>query len=343
MKNVVFGILLSIIVVFCNSCGETKIQVNGMQSTVRSVISGNQIELQSGTKVVLLGVKNSENGKKYLEKHVKGKKVVLISDSHQPQFISSHLTTVHAYVRVVGEKGCVQNKILQSRLANVNTALDCDSLQSFVNACKAKQHPLMTSSELNTYMKPATFAIYTENSVGTGFFINDNGLALTNNHVLDGTEDAIICFFGEDGKLDRTNVHPINRIIKTFSDGDKIDYTIFIVHLDNGVKCSYMPLVEHRANDGEDIAKLGCPVGEIGNFQTGVLSNYNEGYITHSIASNHGDSGGPIVNFRGEVVGINQSIQFNYNIGEQAKGIAYAVDALYIRNILDNLGIEYGR
>lgn len=342
MKKVMYLFTICATMFLCTNCSSSKIQVNGMQSTVRSIISGKELELQNGTKVVLLGVKDSENSKKYLEQHVKGKRVTIISDSKQPQFINTYLTTIYAYVRVNGEKGCVQNKLLPTRLTKVNMALQCDSLASFIEACKVKRHPIMSSSELLTYMKPATFCIKTESGTGTGFFINDNGLALTNNHVLDGSEYAVVCFFGEDGKLDGSNIHPISRIIRTYNNNDKIDYTIFMVQLDNS-KCHYLPLIEQRENQGEALAKLGCPVGEFGNFQTGVLSNYDNNYIVHSIGANHGDSGGPVVNFRGEVVGINQSIQFNRNIAEQAKGIAYAVDALYIKQILDNLGVEYGR
>lgn len=80
------------------------------------------------------------------------------------------------------------------------------------------------------------------------------------------------------------------------------------------------------------------------------MSNYNEGYFfTHSISSNHGDSGGPVANFYGEVVGINQSIEFNESLTkmsgslQKAEGIAYAVDAMLIRELLDYNGIKYGK
>ena len=201
----------------------------------------------------------------------------------------------------------------------------------------------MNSTELVTYMKPATFQIILEDgSTGTGFFINDNGLALTNNHVLDGTKNAVVCFFGENGTLDQANTRSINGYVLT-SEHEKIDFTVFYVQLRPNEKVRYMPLVSRHAKDGEEVFKLGCPVGKHADFQGGILSNYNDGYFTHSIGTNHGDSGGPIVNKHGEVVGINQSIEFNHVINEQAKGIAYGVDALLIRKVLDDNNIEYGR
>lgn len=344
MKRNYLSMFMCMLTLSFFSCSDTQIQVNGMESKAINIVDGNTVELQNGTKVVLLGIKPSSNSQKYLENHVKGRNVRVIADSRQPQYIKSNLTTVYAYLRVEGERGCVNNKLLLTRQAEINPNQQCDSLRSFSELIKLKRHPMMTTDQLLTYMKPATFCILTESGgMGTGFFISENGLALTNNHVLDGSEGAGVFFFGDDGTIDTSQLHYIKRIVKTYNDGGKIDYTIFIVDLDNNTKCQYLPLIEGRANDGEQIAKLGCPVGELGNFQTGILSNYNENYITHSIGANHGDSGGPVVNYRGEVVGINQSIQFNRTIGEQAKGIAYAVDALYIRQILDNMNIEYGR
>lgn len=325
------------------------IKVDGIQSKVQKVIDGNTIELKNGLHVELLGIKPSEHTKNYLEKQVVGENVTVIADSRQKQYIKSYKTKVKAYVKVKGDKYCISGKLLLNKTAELRQTSVKDSLQAFIEHASKKDRRIMTQSELLIYMKPATFEIIrADGGRGTGFFINDNGLALTNNHVLDGSQEAIICFFGEDGTLDETNYRKINRALLT-SDGSKIDFTVFLVQLDNGEKVRYMPLVEDHIKDGEAIAKIGCPVGTVCNFQTGTLSNYNEGYFTHSISSNHGDSGGPIVNFRGEVVGINQSIEFNSAFSQmtgsvqKAEGIAYGVDAVLIRRVLDENNIEYGR
>ena len=84
-----------------------------------------------------------------------------------------------------------------------------------------------------------------------------------------------------------------------------------------------------------------------------IYKNINSGneylYITHSCGTNNGDSGGPLVNFYAEVVGINQSIQFNEYLSrltgsaQKADGIAYAVDAVTIRRLLKENNIEYDK
>lgn len=353
MKNIIkVSCFLTVLIAFISCGGKGKsgnIKVDGIQSKVQKVLSGNEIELKNGLKVEILGIKPTEHTKDYLKKHVVGENVIVIADSRQKQYIKSYKTRVKAYVKIKGDNYSISGKLLLNKTAELRQTAVKDSLQTFKEHASIRKRRIMTQSELLTYTKPATFEIIrADGGRGTGFFINDNGLALTNNHVLDGSQNAIICFFGEDGTLDETNYRKINRAILTNEDS-KIDFTVFLVQLDNNEKVRYMPLVQEHIKDGEAIAKIGCPVGTVCNFQTGTLSNYNEGYFTHSISSNHGDSGGPIVNFRGEIVGINQSIEFNKALSQmtgsiqKAEGIAYGVDAVLIRQILDENNIQYGR
>lgn len=345
---ITLSILLSVVGCGGNSRKSGNIKVDGIQSKVQKVLDGNTIELRNGLKVELLGIMPSEHTKNYLEKQVKGETVTIIADSRQKSFIKSYKTKIKAYVKLKGDKYCISGKLLLNGVADLRQTAVHDSLEHFkMYPNNDGQRPPMSQTELLTYMKPATFMVYCQNEgLGTGFFINDNGLALTNNHVYDGSQNAVICFFGEDGKLDATNYRRINRVLYTARAGEKgrIDFTVFQVQLDNGEKVRYMPLTKQHARDGEQIAKIGCPLGtSLCDFQPGTLSHYNEGYFTHNIPTNHGDSGGPIVNFKGEVVGVNQSIDFNDVIQEQAKGIAYGVDAVLIREVLDENNIQYGR
>lgn len=355
-RNYLILVLLSLLLICCSR--QKEIEINQVKSPVVKVISGNKIELKNGLKVEMLGLKPSENSKKYIEEHIKGKTVTLRCDSKQKRkTLKSYKTTVRAYVKVQGESGSLNGKLLSLRLADFNQNILKDSLDSYKRIVQTRLRPTLTDSELLTYMKPATFMIYVREgeseACGTGFFIDQFGLALTNNHVFNyGTDEAVIYFFGKDGCLDKSNYRKINRILLSYKGDDdnaKIDFTVFQIQLDNAEKVSFLPLIDRHINDGERIAKIGCPAGTVCNFQTGNLSNYNEGYFTHSIASNQGDSGGPIVNFRGEAVGINQSIEFNESLSrmtgsvQKAEGIAYAVDALLIREILDSKGIAYGQ
>ena len=344
MKRIIYSLVItfiSISVAFADN-----IKVNGMHSTVIKVISGNQVELQNGTKVVLLGVQDSENAKKYLEQNVKGKQVNIVADSKQQQYISSPLTTIRAYVNVAAGNVSVQRKLLLTRMAKLDVTLRFDSLKTYSDLVKTNIQSELKLSELRTVMLPATFLIRTESGIGTGFFINDNGLAITNNHVWNGNERAIIYKINDDGSYDTFNTRLISRMITTYREG-KVDFTIFMVQLDNGEKSAYLPIVRQQATIGEEVAKLGCGLGNGATFNNGVLSRYNDGFLTHTIGIDGGDSGSPLCNMRGEVIGINVSIPIaeidESGTEKLARGQSYAVDILIIKEVLEKLGIEYGR
>ena len=337
------------------SCGGGELKINGTEGVVTEVVDGNTVRLRTGLTVDIYGIKDTEHAQKYLEDYVKGQRVVLRVDSRAyKKTYKNSSNTVRAYLKIKDRPGSVAGDMLSGGFAELEIGTMSDSLDSYssyVNHVRPRR--LLTDSELLSSIKPATFLIVVEGAGGseqggTGFFINENGLALTNNHVLNEySQQAYVALLGENGQIDRERVYAVQRILHTVS-GDKVDYTIFEVNT-NGNEVDYIPLASRHPNDGERIAKLGCPVGQIANFQTGNLSNYLDGYFTHSISSNNGDSGGPVVNFYGEAVGINQSMQFNETLSmisgslQKAEGIAYAVDIDIVKQWLDEHNVQYGR
>ena len=349
MRHYTFVFFVSIVIMIClaNGCSPKKKdrKITGTEGIITSIESGNVIRLQNGLTVTLIGVSPSEVGKKYMETNYKGKNVRLVSDSRDPkQTYRSTATTVRAYAKLSGATRSINGLLLEGSLSNgLNSQGLYDSAAVFKRYLEDPVHPLLSKAELLSKIKPATFYIQTNDGAGTGFFINETGLALTNNHVLNNNSSEVaVAFFGENGTLDMTNIRPIKRIVFTYTNDDKIDFTIFEVEINGGEKTPYIPICRKHILEGDDVAKLGCPAGTVGNFQTGNLSNYNEGgYLTHSISSNHGDSGGPVVNFRGEAIGVNQSIEINRSFSQatnsvqKAEGIAYAVDIQLIKQLLD--------
>lgn len=355
--------LFSIGLVLCGCGGRrphNSYEVHGLSDKVKEIVSGNEIKLANGLTVELLGFEPNAETKKYLEENVKGQTVEIQADSKSTtKTLSSYDAKVKAYARL-GHGYCISGTLLRSWKrygTSLKTTDVNDSLKVFENYIVSGRLKPMSQEELRSYLLPRTFYIAVRDSEGneghgTGFFIDENGLALTNNHVLnENTADARICYLNDDGTLETNHVRNVKRIAYTYMDEDEpsIDFTIFYVDLDPGEKSPYMPLVKEQERPGTQLAKMGCPADEVANFKAnGELDLYKNGYFTHGLNTYSGDSGSPIVNFRGEVVGINRGTSLNV-VQDEITGeiradrvpVHQAVDATLIRSVLNELGIDY--
>jgi serine protease Do len=142
------------------------------------------------------------------------------------------------------------------------------------------------------------------NSLGSGFIINATGLVVTNNHVIDGADEVEVSL--PDGR-----VFPAEIIgIDTLTDLAVLRMT--------GVH-EALPHVDFGDSDaarvGDWVIAIGNPFGLGGTLTAGVVSargreaggRYDD-YIQTDVAINTGNSGGPLFNMDGEVIGVNTLI-----------------------------------
>ncbi len=175
---------------------------------------------------------------------------------------------------------------------------------------------------------------------GSGVFITSKGYILTNNHVVEGTQSVSIIL--SDGSQ-QTAV-----IVGT----DK--YTDLAVLKTDGQVPAYAILGNSDVLDpGESVIAIGSPLGDFKNSVTvGVVSATGrsidtgsgyaiEGLIQTDAAINQGNSGGPLVNLAGEVVGINTLIVRSSGSGTVAEGLGFAMAANTARAVSDQI-IEKG-
>jgi serine protease Do len=159
---------------------------------------------------------------------------------------------------------------------------------------------------------------------GSGFFISDNGYIITNNHVVEGTKEvSIVLSDGTNEKASIVGTDPYSDIAVLKTEGA-------------------VPAVASLGNSdllqpGETVIAIGSPLGDFKNTVTvGVVSatgrsidtgqGYQvEGLIQTDAAINQGNSGGPLVNLAGEVVGINNMIIRNSNTGTVTEGLGFAI------------------
>ncbi len=162
---------------------------------------------------------------------------------------------------------------------------------------------------------------------GSGFFISDQGYIITNNHVVDGTKDvSIILSDGTEQSATIVGTDPYSDIAVLKTDGS----VPAVVTLGNS----------DLLKPGESVIAIGSPLGDFKNSVTvGVVSatgrsidtgqGYTvEGLIQTDAAINQGNSGGPLVNLAGEVIGVNNMIVRGSGGGNVvAEGLGFAISA----------------
>ena len=159
---------------------------------------------------------------------------------------------------------------------------------------------------------------------GSGFFISDQGYLLTNNHVVEGAKDvSIILTDGTQETVTIVGTDPYSDIAVLKTDGR-------------------VPAVATLGNSdvlqpGESVIAIGSPLGDFKNTVTvGVVSatgrsiDTGQGYMMENLiqtdaAINQGNSGGPLVDLAGEVIGINSLIVRSTGTGAVAEGLGFAI------------------
>jgi 2-alkenal reductase len=159
---------------------------------------------------------------------------------------------------------------------------------------------------------------------GSGIFISDQGYILTNNHVVEGTKDVNIVL--SDGSQEKATIV-----------GTDLYSDIAVLKTDGKVPAVASLGNSDVLNPGESVIAIGSPLGDFKNTVTvGVVSatgrsiDTGQGYqiedlIQTDAAINQGNSGGPLVNLAGDVIGINTLIVRNSGSGTVAEGLGFAI------------------
>ncbi len=133
---------------------------------------------------------------------------------------------------------------------------------------------------------------------GSGFFINEEGVGLTNYHVLGSAKAAFLRTI--DG-----SEYEIKQVI--FED-EKLDFLIFKVGIDNKGKFQTAPIAKMIPDIGSKCFTISSPVGMTNTLSNGIISQYRgfeNTLIQTTTPIDHGSSGSPLFNQNGEVIGIN--------------------------------------
>lgn len=172
-------------------------------------------------------------------------------------------------------------------------------------------------------------------SLGSGFIIGSSGYVVTNNHVI-AEADEITVTLHDDSKL----------TAKVVGRDQKTDLALLKVEPPKPLKA--VPLGDSdRTRVGDWIVAIGNPFGLGGTVTAGIVSarkrDINSGpyddFIQTDASINRGNSGGPMFNLKGEVIGINTAI---FSPSGGSVGIGFAIPSNLARPILDQLR-QFGR
>ena len=162
---------------------------------------------------------------------------------------------------------------------------------------------------------------------GSGFIIDVDGSILTNNHVIDRAERITVKL--SDGRMLRAHVV-----------GSDPDTDIALIKVDGQTGLPVAPLGDSSTlRMGEWVVAIGDPLGYEHSVTVGVVSYIGrklfdaglDSYIQTDAAINFGNSGGPLINTRGEVIGINAAIS------ARGSSIGFAVPIDLATSILPQL------
>ncbi|CAG0959178.1 serine protease Do [Methanosarcinales archaeon] len=202
------------------------------------------------------------------------------------------------------------------------------SFDEMVTGAVEKVIPSVVNISEVRLMKNAYLQVHPVPGVGSGFILNEDGLILTNAHVVLGSHEIKVAL--EDGRIFPAQIRGLDTmkdlaVIKINASGLPVPR----IAKDNDLKIGQMAIA------------IGSPLGLVGGptVTAGVISALNrsiqtevtfmEGLMQTDAAINPGNSGGPLVNSSGEVIGINSAIiPFAQGIGfaipiEVALEIAY--------------------
>ena len=175
-------------------------------------------------------------------------------------------------------------------------------------------------------------------ALGSGFVISEDGYIVTNNHVIEEADEILIEFFPGDGQ-------PKERLPASVVGRDP-NTDIALLKVEAPMPLTYVSFGDSdTARVGDWVLAMGNPLGQGFSVSAGIVSARNrelsgtyDDYIQTDAAINRGNSGGPLFNMDGEVVGVNTAI-LSPNGG--SIGIGFSMASNVVTRVVDQLK-EYG-
>jgi serine protease Do len=156
-----------------------------------------------------------------------------------------------------------------------------------------------SANEIYQRVNPAVVTVFAGREIGSGSVVSGNGLIITNNHVI-----------REVGPSGQVSVRTANgqrytgRVVAV----DR-RYDLALIQVAGSNQLPTVPFASQGIQPGEAVFAIGSPYGRPGVMTAGTFSSARiNGDLQSRVVLNPGNSGGPLLNDRGELVGINKAI-----------------------------------
>jgi len=184
-----------------------------------------------------------------------------------------------------------------------------------------------TLKEINRYASPNVITVEGEKGFGSGFFISGNGYLVTNNHVVE-KQKKIKIRINKDYKLDA-------EVVKT-----NFEYDLALLKVNYDSVPGLWLADSDSIDAGDPVVAIGTPLDKIlsSTLTKGIISGTREfggiRMIQTDVSINSGNSGGPLINDKGEVIGMS-TLKVKAN---GVEGIGFCIPSNDIKRMLN---IEY--
>ncbi len=226
----------------------------------------------------------------------------------------------------------------------LNRATDADAEKAKAGeAAEAKDKGLWSEAELKeTTVKEAVervseavVLVKTPSGLGSGFIIREDGHIITNSHVVQGEAQITVTVFRmKDGQFEKKQFEKV----KLVAVNPEVDLALLKID-DEELKGETLKKVTLGNIDtlkvGQTVFAVGAPQGMERSVSQGIVSikNREQGgmvYIQTTAALNPGNSGGPLFNSKGEVIGVNSWKRLF------SEGLNFAIPSDYVKHFLTN-------
>lgn len=193
-----------------------------------------------------------------------------------------------------------------------------------------KDNGILSGQDIYQKLDKSAVEIYTESGCASGFFVSELGFLVTNAHVVlhNGVASKQIKVCNKGGKLMDAKLLAVGS-----PDGNGIDLALLFVP-EMLMRAEPVTLADSsKVKNGERVYYMGNSKGEGMCITSGIVSDNcrkdgSQKYIMTDVATNPGNSGGPLINEHGEVIGIHVSAK------NKADGMKYAIPSNTLKEFI---------